>query len=138
MSAPGRNEITPEPLYLRRRELIRNGALMAGTALAVGGALEWLVSKAPPPDAPPQPAALLAYRAAAEGPYRVNDALTSYEAVTTYNNFYELGLDKGDPAANAGTLRPRPWTVLVECEVARQQTIDIVTLLGCFAIEERI
>jgi sulfoxide reductase catalytic subunit YedY len=58
--------------------------------------------------------------------------------VTTYNNFYEFGLDKGDPARLASTLRPRPWTITVEGEVAQPQVIDIETLLGWFTLEERV
>jgi sulfoxide reductase catalytic subunit YedY len=47
------------------------------------------------------------------------EKLTSYEHATTYNNFYEFGTDKSDPAANAGTLKPRPWTVAIEGEVKK-------------------
>lgn len=47
------------------------------------------------------------------------DKLTPYDDVTTYNNFYELGTSKSDPSKNAGSLRPHPWTVRVDGEVAR-------------------
>ena len=50
--------------------------------------------------------------------------------MTTYNNYYEFGLDKGDPAAERAHAQPRPWTISVEGEVAKPQTIDIDTLLG--------
>src|SRR5262249_48713599 len=63
---------------------------------------------------------------------------TSLDDVTTYNNFYEFGTDKADPARNAGTLRPRPWTVSIEGEVARPQVVDIDTLIGWFPPEERV
>ncbi|MCC7370401.1 MAG: protein-methionine-sulfoxide reductase catalytic subunit MsrP [Chloroflexi bacterium] len=72
------------------------------------------------------------------GPYDTDEALTSYQSVTTYNNFYEFGLDKGDPAQNAHTLVTRPWTIAVEGEVAKPQTIDIDTLLGWFTPEDRV
>jgi sulfoxide reductase catalytic subunit YedY len=68
----------------------------------------------------------------------VDEEPTTYEGITTYNNFYEFGTDKGDPAANAGTLRPRPWTVRVEGEVAKPQTLGIETLLKWFPLEERV
>lgn len=59
------------------------------------------------------------------GPYDTDDAQTPYRDVTTYNNFYEYGVDKDDPAANAHVLKTRPWTIAVEGEVARPQTIDM-------------
>jgi sulfoxide reductase catalytic subunit YedY len=80
------------------------------------------------PPAPPAP----------KSPYSVDEPLTSLQAVTTYNNFYELGLDKGDPARNAHYLQPRPWTVEVEGEVVKPQILDIDTLLGWFTPEERV
>ena len=58
--------------------------------------------------------------------------------VTTYNNYYEFGTDKGDPARNAHTLRTRPWTLRVEGEVTRPQTLDIETVLSWFTPEERV
>ena len=132
-----RDRITPEPLYLRRREFIRNAALTAGTAVGVGGVLSFLVGQAPPPD-PPEPVALDGYAPAGTGPYTLSETSTPYEAVTTYNNYYEFGLDKSDPARHAGTLRTRPWTIRVEGEVARPQTLDIDTVLGWFRPEERV
>ncbi|HUE75752.1 MAG TPA: protein-methionine-sulfoxide reductase catalytic subunit MsrP, partial [Chloroflexota bacterium] len=57
---------------------------------------------------------------------------------TTYNNFYEFGLGKSDPARNAHTLRVRPWTINVEGDVANPQVIDIDTLLEWFPLEERV
>jgi sulfoxide reductase catalytic subunit YedY len=64
--------------------------------------------------------------------------MNSYEEITTYNNFYEFGTDKADPAANAHTLRPRPWTIAVEGTAGGDRTIDIDELLGWFPLEERI
>jgi sulfoxide reductase catalytic subunit YedY len=141
---PPSSEITPESLYLRRREFIKNGVLAAGTAVAVGSGLLWLVGAGPPPDAPEEeptgPAAAVPTAAipAAAGPYEIDEPLTSYQSVTTYNNYYEFGLDKGDPARNAHTLQTRPWTISVEGEVAQPRTIDIDTLLQWFPLEERV
>jgi sulfoxide reductase catalytic subunit YedY len=142
-SQPPSSEITPESLYLRRREFIKNGALAAGTAVVVGSGLLWLTGKGPPPDAPEeQPIAQAPVDLAAgitpRRTYNLDEPLTSRDAVTTYNNFYEFGLDKEDPAENAHTLKPRPWTISVEGEVAKPQTIDIDTLLQWFPLEERI
>jgi sulfoxide reductase catalytic subunit YedY len=142
---PPSSEITPERLYVRRREFIKSGAKIAGTAALVGGGLLWLVGGAPPPDAPPQAALPDTAPGTApdappvpSGPYDTDEPQTSYQSVTTYNNFYEFGLDKGDPAKNAHTLMPRPWSISIEGEVANPQTIDIDTLLGWFTLEDRI
>jgi methionine sulfoxide reductase catalytic subunit len=70
--------------------------------------------------------------------YTVDDPRTPYESITTYNNFYELGLSKSAPSELAGSLRPRPWTITVEGEVKKEQRLDIDTLLGWFKLEERV
>jgi len=139
-SEPSSSEITPESLYVRRRELMKNAALAAGTAIAFGGSLLWLAGKSPPPDAPDEPTIAAAAPAAQPSPPAGpnGEAVTSYQSITTYNNFYEFGLDKDDPARNANTLRPRPWTISVEGAVAKPQTIDIDTLRSWFPLQERV
>jgi sulfoxide reductase catalytic subunit YedY len=67
-----------------------------------------------------------------------SEPMTPLADVTSYNNFYEFGTEKGDPAANAGTLRPRPWTVAIEGEVKRPQVVEIDQLLKWSPLEERI
>ena len=133
--------ITPEGLYLRRREFIKNAALFAGTSAALGGGLLGLLgspraTKKAPADGtiPAQPR----IEASPAPLYTVDEPLTPYDSVTTYNNFYELGLSKSAPAENAGTLRPRPWTITVEGEVKQEQRLDLDTLLGWFKPEERV
>src|SRR5947207_1466016 len=125
-SEPPSSEITPESLYLGRREFLKNAALTAGTAVAVGSGLLWLVGAAPPPDAPveqpvDQPLAQPVAVASAPSPYNTDEPQTSYQGVTTYNNYYEFGVDKDEPARNAHTLQTRPWTISVEGEVAKPQ-----------------
>jgi sulfoxide reductase catalytic subunit YedY len=71
-------------------------------------------------------------------PFSTDEPATSYGDTTTYNNFYEFGTGKGDPARNGHTLRPRPWTVSIEGEVRRPQVIDIDQLIRLFPLEERI
>ena len=159
-SEPPSSEITPESVFLGRRAFIKNGALAAGTAVAVGSGLLWLVGQKPPPDAPePPPLAQTSgsqpagfppagQQAAApssepagpatRGPFDTDEPLTSFQSVSTYINFYEFGLDKDSPARNAHTLQTRPWTISVEGEVMKPQTIDIDTLLGWFTPEDRI
>ena len=135
---PPSSEITPESLYLSRREFMKTSALTVGTATLVGGSLLWLVSKSPPPDQPEEPSLIDTSVEAAKGPYDTDEALTSYRDVTTHNNYYEFGVDKGDPAQNAHTLQTRPWAVTIEGEVAKPQVIDIDTLLTWFPLEQRV
>ena len=66
------------------------------------------------------------------------EQLTSFEDITHYNNFYEFGVNKGDPAQNAGVLPTRPWTVKVTGLVQQQKTFDIDTLLKLRPLEERV
>jgi sulfoxide reductase catalytic subunit YedY len=144
---PPSSEITPESSYLRRREFLRNAALFAATSSAVGGGLLWLTGgtradpKGEASDAagtgPPGSTSsdlVIARRQAFAG----NEPPTPYADVTTYNNFYELGLDKGDPAANAHRLRPRPWTVTIEGEVAQPAVLDVDRVIAEVALEERV
>jgi methionine sulfoxide reductase catalytic subunit len=147
---PPESEVTPEPLYRRRREFIKNVGLFAGTAAAVGGGLYLLAPKRGKPAAPPPaevageagqagpPAAQASAASKPSGPYDTTEEQTPYEDVTSYNNFYEFGLDKGDPARNAHTLQTRPWTVAVDGEVHKPQTVDIDQLTGWFPPEQRI
>src|SRR6266704_3162509 len=109
---PPSREITPRQLYLNRREFIKNGAFTLGTAAAVGSSLLWLVGNSPPPDQPPQPDAADGSNAldflASSGRYDTDEERTPLKDVTTYNNFYEFGIEKSDPARNAHQLRTRP------------------------------
>ncbi len=66
------------------------------------------------------------------------DKPTAYQDATSYNNFYEFGLDKGDPSLYAGTLKTRPWTVRIDGEVKKPLTLDIDALLKLAPLEERL
>lgn len=66
------------------------------------------------------------------------EELTPYDKVTQYNNFYEFGTGKEDPAANSGSLKTRPWTIAVEGEVHKPTTFDIDQILKMAPLEERI
>jgi len=113
------SEITDERVYLDRRRFIERAAaagagLLAATTLP--GALGACVTDAgQDPDQP-----------------------NSYEEITTYNNFYEFGTGKDDPARNAHTLRPRPWSVTVDGEVHRPGTFGVDDLIARFPPEERV
>jgi sulfoxide reductase catalytic subunit YedY len=135
---PPASEITPEPLYLRRREFIKNAGLAALTAGATGAGLLAITRNGPglgprkgTPAPEPQPLKIL-------GRYSTDEKPTRYEDATHYNNFYEFGTDKTDPAEHSGSLRTRPWTVAVEGLVKKPLTIDIEQLLKWFPLEERI
>ncbi len=118
-------EATPERLWLGRRDFLKLGAAGA-LSLAWPGRT---VAGQPTGEALP-----VARRVEQAG----GDALTPWDDVTTYNNFYELGTEKEDPARRAGALRPRPWTVTVDGEVRRPLTLDVDALWRRFPLEERV
>jgi len=124
------SEITPPAVWRNRRQWLQG--------LAAGGALAqaWPAALAQG-TRPGKGAALAGARSSVAGAV-VMDKATPYADVTTYNNFYEFGTDKADPVKNAGTLKTRPWTVVVEGEVRKPGTFDIESLLKLSAMEERI
>ena len=124
------SEITPPAIWRSRRQWLQ--ALAAGSALAQA----WPAALAQGAR-PGIGAALAGARSSAAGAV-VMDKATPYADVTSYNNFYEFGTDKADPAKNAGALKTRPWTVAVEGEVRKPGTFDIESLLKLSAMEERI
>ncbi len=123
------SEVTPRDLYLRRREFI--SAAGAGLTAAAAGLVTPSAAAAQNPSA--QQLANLA-----KSPLSTDEKMNSYRDVTTYNNFYEFGLDKGDPARYAGSLKPRPWSIKVEGECAKPGTYNIEDILKWFPLEERI
>ncbi|MEX6725705.1 protein-methionine-sulfoxide reductase catalytic subunit MsrP [Parapedomonas caeni] len=123
---------TPESLYLNRRQWLTGSGLLGAGLL--GGGLVGALTATPAHAAAP---ALPALRHT-KGLVTTDDALTPYEAVSGYNNFYEFGTDKTDPAANAGTLKPRPWTLAVDGEVSKPTRFDIDALLKAMPLEERV
>jgi sulfoxide reductase catalytic subunit YedY len=128
-SDPKPGEITPEGLVLRRRELLRGAAVAAG-ALALGGC----------GPASAAPAAVETERLEGVRPskYKLDDPLTPWDDATRYNNFYELGYDKGDPAENATALVTKPWSVSIGGEVAKPGVIALEDLLRPHPLEERV
>ena len=124
------SEITPPAIWRSRRQWLQ--ALAAGSALAQA----WPAALAQGAR-PGKGAALAGARSSTAGAV-VMDKATPYADVTSYNNFYEFGTDKADPAKNAGALKTRPWTVAVEGEVRKPGTFDIESLLKLSAMEERI
>ncbi|GIW51539.1 MAG: protein-methionine-sulfoxide reductase catalytic subunit MsrP [Gemmatimonadales bacterium] len=120
------SEITDEKVYWNRRAFIRAAA--GAGVLALGApVVNRLVA-----------AAAGGRRDGGGQQGALEDKLNTYEEITTYNNFYEFGTGKGDPAKYAHTLRPRPWTVEVTGEVHRPRVYDIDELLKLFPLEERV
>ncbi len=117
------SEITPPEIYRERRRFMQGmGVLVAGAALG----------------AAPEAEAGVKLAGVRPSAYRLDEAKTPYKDVTTYNNFYEFGTGKGDPAQNAGSLITRPWTVAIEGEVGNPKTYDIDALLKLAPLEERV
>ena len=125
-------EITDESVYLNRRAFMAGAASAALAPLVLGTARR---ASGAPVAATPQGAALPATRHAV---FSLTEPPTKYESATTYNNFYEFGVEKDDPAQHAGSLRTRPWTVEVGGLVAKPKTYDVDELLKLFPLEERV
>ena len=128
------SEITSQAAYEGRRDwlkLLAGGA--AGTALASWASRDALAQTARPGKLAQLPGARSPVSGAA-----TMERLTPYQDASTYNNFYEFGTDKDDPAKTAQRLKTRPWTVAVEGEVRKPGTFDIEALLKLAPMEERI
>jgi methionine sulfoxide reductase catalytic subunit len=107
------SDITDEAMYLDRRQFISRAGVALASVAASGAA----------------------GRVEAQGS---DDKLTPYEDVTTYNNFYELGTDKDQPAKNAHLLRPRPWSIAIEGHVKKPAVYAIEDFLKPHKLEERV
>ena len=128
------SEITPRGVYEGRRELLK--LLAAGSAGAVLSG--WAARDARAEIQRPGKLAPLSGARSTVAGSSTMDAPTKYADATAYNNFYEFGTDKSDPAAHAGTLKPRPWTVAIEGEIKKPQVLGIDDLLKLAPMEERI
>jgi len=122
-------DITPKEVFKNRRNLLKIltlGSLAAGFSsslqsevFAVGESNKKLKAKF-------------------NKKYSVNDKQTSFKDATTYNNFYEFGMDKDDPARYGKSLITRPWTVSVEGLVQKPQVFDFDSLIKLSVMEERV
>ncbi|WP_120966291.1 protein-methionine-sulfoxide reductase catalytic subunit MsrP [Comamonas sp. lk] len=131
---PKSSEITPQAAYMQRRALMQTLAGgVAGAAMASWAGREALAAT----ERPGKLAALPASPSKLAGAVSV-ERNTSYADASSYNNFYEFGLEKSDPARNAHTLKTRPWTVRIEGLVQNPQTLDLDSLLKLAPMEERI
>ena len=112
------SEITPKDVYLNRRTLI------AGAAAGLTGIAA--------------PTVLAAPLTAAASPFSTDEKKTSLRDVTTYNNFYEFGTDKDDPAKNAGSLTTKPWTIKIDGLVNKPGDYGLEDILKGVSLEERV
>jgi methionine sulfoxide reductase catalytic subunit len=142
------SEITPEAVYAaRRRFLWQAGIGLAGLALPACGrtgsdGAVAVAANAPDPggggDAGAPAIGGAELKIAKKTDMAAGEALTPYQDVTHYNNYYEFGIDKSDPAENAGSLRTRPWSVVVDGECEAPGKVDIDDLIKPHALEERV
>jgi methionine sulfoxide reductase catalytic subunit len=123
-------DVTPKNLYFNRRNFLR-GLSIAGAATLVGERFDSILS---------HPGSLQANSklATVKGNYTVDEKVTSENDVTHYNNFYEFGTDKGDPAKNAQNFHTSPWTVSVEGDVKAPRKFSMDEILKLAPLEERI
>ena len=131
---PIASEITPRSVYEERRQLLRLWAAGAAGATLAAWAGREALAQTPRPG---KLAALPGSASAVAGAVSL-EKLTSYQDASTYNNFYEFGTDKADPARNAHTLKTTPWTVEVEGLVKKPGKYGIEDLIKLSAQEERI
>ncbi|MFW0767884.1 protein-methionine-sulfoxide reductase catalytic subunit MsrP [Trabulsiella odontotermitis] len=131
-------DVTAESVFMMQRRQVLKMLGISATALTLSPAahadlLSWFKGN----DRPPAPSGKpLTFDKPAE--WQNTLPLTPEDKVTGYNNFYEFGLDKADPAANAGSLKSDPWTLTIDGEVAKPLKLDHDDLTRRFPLEERI
>lgn len=139
-SACKESDVTPESIYLSRRAVL--AASLAGLAVSAlpawalaadpsqyagveaGNASDWFKGKLPSTQ----------WQAVTVK----DEAITPFKDATHYNNFYEFGTDKGDPAKNAGSLKAEPWTVVIDGEVGKPGRYALEDFMKPYQLEERI
>ncbi len=114
------SEITPFSVYLKRREFLTGAAAGLGMAVMAGKT------------------ALAEPLQSTKSDYVLDEKLTPLKDITTYNNFYEFGLNKSDPVNLSGGFKPKPWAIEVDGMVNKPGTFDIETLIKDFPLEERV
>ncbi|MGH8149141.1 MAG: protein-methionine-sulfoxide reductase catalytic subunit MsrP [Steroidobacteraceae bacterium] len=120
------SQITPREVFMSRRTLLAS-ALAGGTAAALPEARADTAPALPPP-----------LEFSVDRAHSVSLKPTPYYDITHYNNFYEFGTDKSDPAANAHTLRPSPWNLTIGGEAEITGTYHLEDILKTQPLEERV
>ena len=129
---PPASEITPPQVYAQRRSFV--GLLAGAPLLALGGCARADEEAAAPSAVPSMPAAA----PGAPDPFRTAEEQTRFEDATSYNNFYEFGTGKADPAKHAHRLRPRPWSVEVAGHAESTGRFTLEDILKPHTAQERI
>src|SRR5207302_3386710 len=124
------SEVTPKSVFLDRRKFLTGMALTGAAAFAGFEAFKMAQ--------PTEVAHANTKLSFSKSPYSDTQTPASFKDITSYNNYYEFGTDKDEPSQYAGTLKTRPWTVAIEGEVKKPQTIDIDSLMKLAPLEERI
>jgi sulfoxide reductase catalytic subunit YedY len=115
------SHVTPKQVYLNRRRFLGAAPIALGALLGSRAAQ-----------------ATTKLTGVTKSSYTVDDKVTPLDVITHYNNFYEFGTDKEDPAKNAQKFRTSPWIVKIEGEVAKPTTLDLDALMKLAPLEERI
>jgi len=131
-------DVTAESVFMMKRRQVLKALGISAAALSLpqsahADILSWFKGN----DRPPAPSGKPLQFSQPEQ-WQAKLAMTPEDKVTGYNNFYEFGLDKADPAANAGSLKTDPWKVTIGGEVAKPMTLDLDDLYKKFTLEERI
>jgi sulfoxide reductase catalytic subunit YedY len=121
------SEITPEAVYLSRRRVLEAG--LGGIALATLGSKALAANQAP---------ALASLTAPRNAALSISDAPNKYEDITTYNNYYEFGTGKDEPAVMSRDFKPTPWSVTVDGEAELKGKFSFEDLIKPHALEERV
>lgn len=136
-SACRESDVTPETVYLSRRQLLQS-ALVGAASLA----LPAMVAAVPRYDDVADASSPAWLQAKLDGAHwqaiQAGEAITPYPSATRYNNFYEFGPGKEDPARHAGVMETEPWSVLIDGEVGRPGRYDLQALCAESRLEERI
>ena len=132
------SDVTAESVFmLQRRQILKtlgiSAAALSLSPTARADLLDWFKGNDRPKAQPGKP---LQFSKPAQ--WQNTLTLTPEDKVTGFNNFYEFGLDKADPAANAGSMKTNPWTLKIDGEVAKPLTLDYDALTTRFPLEERI
>jgi sulfoxide reductase catalytic subunit YedY len=125
------SDVTPRDIYVNRRKFLYGMGLAGGLAVA-GQSLANLISPSVRAYASTKLSGL------ASSPFSTTEKVTPEQYVTTYNNYYEFGTDKGDPAKNAQKFVTSPWTVSVEGECAKPRKFSMDEIMKLAPLEERI
>ena len=124
-------DVTPKSVYLDRRNFLRAMGIVGATAVAGRSLFDLAL--------PSQTAfAATKLTGLTKSPFSTTEKQNTFEDVTHYNNFYEFGTDKGDPAKNSKNFQTSPWTVSVEGEVAKPRKFTMDEILKLAPLEERI